>query len=221
MADHDDQRLRNAAAAVLLSGLLGTGVQPKTLTTDDDGQRLRNDAAAAFLSELLGIGIQPETLTADDDGQKLRNDAAAFLSGLLGIDIQLKTLIADDDDQRLRTNAAAAFLSELLGIEIQPKTLTNWRAAGKGPKWEYFGLVPVARKGELRRFAREEALQPESTRRRNAEARARERRTALPNNPSARPTEELTAEYESSPPSEAKPASLGKARAFVVPDQRS
>ena len=66
MADHDDQRLRNAAAAVLLSGLLGTGVQPKTLTTDDDGQRLRNDAAAAFLSELLGIGIQPETLTADD-----------------------------------------------------------------------------------------------------------------------------------------------------------
>jgi hypothetical protein len=102
--------------------------------------------------------------------------------------------MADDDGQRLRNDAAAAFLSGLLGIDIQPKTLTNWRAAGKGPKWEYFGLIPVARKGELRRFAREEALQPQSTRRRNAETRARGRRMALPNNPSACPTGEFTAE---------------------------
>jgi hypothetical protein len=85
-----------------------------------------------------------------------------------------------DDDQRLRTDEAAAFLSELLGIDIQPKTVSNWRAAGKGPRWEYFGLIPVARKGELRRWAREEALQPQSTRRRNSEARARERRIAEP-----------------------------------------
>ena len=101
--------------------------------------------------------------------------------------------MADDDDQRLRTDAAAAFLSQLLGIDIQPKTVTNWRAAGKGPRWEYFGLIPVARKSELRRWARDEALQPQSTRRRNADARARERCTALPSNPSARPAGELTA----------------------------
>jgi hypothetical protein len=131
---------------------------------------------------------------AAHDGQRLRNEAvAALLSGLLGIGIQPKTLTADDDDQRLRTDAAA-FLSELLGIDIQPKTLTNWRAAGKGPNWEYFGLIPVVRKGELRRFAREEALQPQSTRRRNAEVRARGRSTALPNNPSTCSTAELTAE---------------------------
>jgi hypothetical protein len=80
----------------------------------------------------------------------------------------------DDDYQRVRTDGAAEVLTQELGIPIQPKTLTNWRAAGKGPKWEYFGLVLVVRKGELRRWAREEALQPKSTRRRNAEARARE-----------------------------------------------
>jgi hypothetical protein len=161
---------------------------------DDDGQKLRNAVAAALLSGLLGVDIQPKNVTADDDGQRLRTDAAAYLSELLGIDIQPKTLTADDDGQRLRTEAAAAFLSELLGIDIQPKTLTNWRAAGKGPNWEYFGLIPVVRKGELRRFAREEALQPQSTRRRNADARARRRSTALPNNPSACLTAEFTAE---------------------------
>jgi hypothetical protein len=102
--------------------------------------------------------------------------------------------MADDDDadERLRTEAAAKFVSGLLGIEIQPKTLSNRRAAGRGPQWEYFGLIPVVRKGELRRWVREEALQPQSARRRNAEARARARRAA--GDPSADTTGNSNAE---------------------------
>ena len=77
-----------------------------------------------------------------------------------------------DNDQRLRTDLATLFLGALLGFPIASKTLTNWRARGFGPRPEYFGLTPVYRVAELKRFARDEAFRSVNSRRRNREARA-------------------------------------------------
>ena len=67
----------------------------------------------------------------------------------------------DPRNQRMRSPAAAAQLSQLLGLPIEPKTLSNWRAAGRGPRPEYFGLTPVYTVAELERWVEEDALKPE------------------------------------------------------------
>jgi len=87
--------------------------------------------------------------------------------------------VADyDDDQRLRTDLATLFLGALLGFPIASKTLTNWRAKGYGPRPEYFGIIPLYRVRELKRFARDDAIQPINSRRRNRETRAIAHKTA-------------------------------------------
>ena len=58
----------------------------------------------------------------------------------------------DPRNQRMRSPAAAAQLSQLLGLPIEPKTLSNWRAAGRGPRPEDLGLTPVYTVAELERW---------------------------------------------------------------------
>jgi hypothetical protein len=99
--------------------------------------------------------------------------------------------------RRLRRAEAAEYLRRVYGIPYSEKTLRNRNATGLEPLPEYLGTIPFYTLERLDTYA-DTAFTPESpvtvTRRRNAEARARGRSTALPNNQSACPTAELTAE---------------------------
>ena len=81
----------------------------------------------------------------------------------------------------LDTAQAARFATEVIGIQIEAQTLANYRAAGKGPRWKYFGQKPLTTPVEIERWATEEALTDESplTRRARERAERRSQRTQL------------------------------------------
>ena len=60
--------------------------------------------------------------------------------------------------ERLRNDDAANYLKNKHGLPIEGKTLRNWRAQGRGPRCRYLGTVPLYDRGELDRWAHEEAL---------------------------------------------------------------
>jgi hypothetical protein len=70
------------------------------------------------------------------------------------------------------TAQAARYGTQILGISIEPQTLANYRAAGKGPRWKYFGQKPLTTPAEIERWVTEEALTDESPLTRRARERA-------------------------------------------------
>jgi hypothetical protein len=76
----------------------------------------------------------------------------------------------------LDTAQAARYVTQVIGIPIEPQTLANYRAAGKGPFWKYFGQKPLTTPAEMERWATEDALTDESPLTRRARERAERRR---------------------------------------------
>jgi hypothetical protein len=93
--------------------------------------------------------------------------------------LTLNPLAPTEDDnpetwpRLMDTTTAASYLSQILGLVIEPQTLANYRSAGRGPKWRYFGQKPLAERSELDRWVAEEALSDESPLRRRARERAK------------------------------------------------
>jgi hypothetical protein len=75
----------------------------------------------------------------------------------------------------LDTTLAARFATEVIGIQIEAQTLANYRAAGKGPTWKYFGQKPLTTPAEMERWATEQALTDVSPLTRRARERAARR----------------------------------------------
>lgn len=66
---------------------------------------------------------------------------------------------------KLRENQTAEYLRDEHGIPIEPKTLRNWRASGKGPQCQYFGVTVLYDPDVLDRWATTEALTDKAPRR--------------------------------------------------------
>jgi hypothetical protein len=81
----------------------------------------------------------------------------------------------------LDTAQAARFATQVIGIQIEAQTLANYRAAGKGPSWKYFGQKSLTTPTEIERWAAEDALTDVSPLTRRARERERAaRRSAHP-----------------------------------------
>ncbi len=76
----------------------------------------------------------------------------------------------DDWPPRSRTELAAKYLDKVHGLPLKEKTLRNWRAIGRGPGCGYLGTLPLYDRGELDRWAHEDALQAHSPMRRARQA---------------------------------------------------
>src|SRR6516165_3326506 len=74
-----------------------------------------------------------------------------------GVDLRPPPLTGRREHLQNTLRAGGRFATQVIGIQIEAPTLANYRAAGKGPSWKYFGQKPLTTPAEIERWATEEA----------------------------------------------------------------